>query len=88
MKKTILKTGSYAAVHLVVTVGVSYALSGRWQVALAIGMVEPCAQIFAFFFHEQAWHAFDRKKAKQAGTINDNAPSVAEAIEKVLTHRH
>jgi len=36
-----LKTGTYAAMHLLVAMAVAFAISGSWRVALGIGIVEP-----------------------------------------------
>lgn len=60
LSRTLLKTMSYASMHMTVAITIAYLLSGSWEVALAIGLVEPCVQTVAFFFHEKAWHQFDR----------------------------
>ena len=53
---TLLKTTSYAVMHMVVAILVAYAWSRSWVIALGIGLIEPCVQTVAFFFHEMAWH--------------------------------
>lgn len=50
-----LKTLSYAAMHLVVAMGVAFALTGSWKAALAIGLIEPAVQTIAYAAHERAW---------------------------------
>jgi uncharacterized membrane protein len=55
LKVTCYKTATYALMHFVVAIGVAYVLTGSWQMALAIGLVEPFVQTFAFAFHERAW---------------------------------
>jgi uncharacterized membrane protein len=55
-KITFMKTGTYAVMHFVVAIAVAYVLTGSWQMALAIGLVEPFVQTFAFAFHERAWN--------------------------------
>lgn len=50
-----LKTITYALMHLVVAMGVAYALTGSWTAALAIGLIEPAVQTVAYSFHERGW---------------------------------
>lgn len=68
-KITCAKTATYALMHFTVAIAVAYALTGSWQMALAIGLVEPFIQTFAFAIHERIWN----KKM----TLNDvvEAPS-------------
>lgn len=49
------KTASYAAMHLCVAVAVAYALTQDWRKALAIGIIEPFVQTFAFAAHDRFW---------------------------------
>jgi uncharacterized membrane protein len=49
------KTLSYAVMHLVVAVAVAFALTGDWHKALAIGIIEPIIQTFAFTLHDRWW---------------------------------
>jgi uncharacterized membrane protein len=55
MNVSVLKTGTYCVMHLVVAIGVAYALTGNLQAALAIGVAEPFVQTFAFAFHDRYW---------------------------------
>lgn len=50
-----LKTVTYAIMHLVVAMAIAYALSGSWQVALGIGLLEPAVQTVAYTLHERFW---------------------------------
>lgn len=50
-----LKTATYAVMHLCVAIAVAYALTLDWQKALAIGIVEPFVQTFAFALHDRYW---------------------------------
>ena len=54
-----------------VAIAVAYALTQDWRAALAIGIVEPFVQTFAFYFHDKAW---SRRSAQQG-------VSAAQAIE-------
>ncbi|RFB01596.1 DUF2061 domain-containing protein [Parvularcula marina] len=55
MSVTALKPLTYGAMHFIVAIGVAYALTGSWAVALGIGMVEPLIQTFAYTLHEKLW---------------------------------
>lgn len=70
-KITCMKTGSYAVMHFIVAIGVAYALTRDWRVALAIGLVEPVVQTVAFYFHDRAWNKHLARKSVTA----------AEAVE-------
>lgn len=61
--RTLAKTLSYATMHLTVAVGVAYAISGDWALALSIGLIEPAVQTCFFFLHEKTW---ERKRTAQA----------------------
>jgi uncharacterized membrane protein len=55
LKITCMKTATYALMHFTVAIAVAYALTGSWSMALAIGLVEPFVQTFAFVIHERFW---------------------------------
>jgi uncharacterized membrane protein len=55
-----IKTASYAAMHLGVAMLVAFALTRSWQAALAIGLIEPFVQTFAYALHERAWARLPR----------------------------
>ncbi len=65
-----MKTGTYAAMHFLVAIAVAYALTGNWKAALAIGVVEPFVQTFAFTIHDRLWARanarHDRRRAAAA----------------------
>lgn len=58
-----LKTGSYSLMHFVVAIGVTYALTRDWAAALAVGLIEPVVQTFAFVLHDRIWARLDRRAA-------------------------
>lgn len=91
MKRTVLKTLSYATMHMSLAILVAFVLSGSWKVALVIGMVEPCVQTVAFFFHERFWHKVDSAPAPgqdHHDSIIDSVSPLTQVVEKVLRHRH
>jgi uncharacterized membrane protein len=54
-RRTLMKTGSYYVMHMVVAAGVAYAVTGNLWAALTLSLLEPTVQAVAYFFHERAW---------------------------------
>lgn len=50
-----LKPFTYSAMHFVVAVGVAFALTRDWRIALGVGIIEPLVQTVAYALHEAAW---------------------------------
>ena len=67
MRRTILKTVTYAVMHFSVAIAVAYALTRNWHVALAVGIVEPAVQTVAFAIHEKLWARHAAKVAPPTG---------------------
>ncbi len=69
MNRTLLKTSTYCVMHLCVAVVVAFALTRSWKAALAIGLVEPFVQTFAFALHERFWarHGVPTEQGKASG---------------------
>jgi uncharacterized membrane protein len=55
MNRTLLKTCTYGIMHLTVAIIVAFALTRNWHIALAVGVIEPIVQTFAFAVHERLW---------------------------------
>ena len=71
MNRTLLKTCTYAVMHLTVAVIVAFALTRSWRIALAVGIVEPIVQTFAFALHERLWSRAEKPEAlATAGCIH------------------
>ncbi len=60
-----LKTGSYSVMHLLVAIGVAYAITQDWRAALAVGLIEPVVQTFAYFFHDRVWARIERRRVPE-----------------------
>lgn len=54
------KTLTYCLMHFMVAIAVAYAISGSWEIALAIGIIEPLVQTFFFNMHERSWNKASR----------------------------
>jgi uncharacterized membrane protein len=77
LKITCMKTATYAIMHLTVAIAVAYLLTGSWSMALAIGLVEPFVQTFAFVIHERFW-----SKATAGQAAADAGGNVENAVTK------
>lgn len=62
--RTIAKTATYSVMHVTVAFTVAYLMTGRWDVALGISLIEPGVQTITFYFHERAWDKFSPVKVK------------------------
>jgi uncharacterized membrane protein len=54
-KAMLVKTTTYGTMHMIVAIAVAYAISGSWQVALGIGIIEPLVQTVFYNVHEHLW---------------------------------
>ena len=61
--RDLVKTVTYGIMHLVVAVAVAYAISGSWQIALGIGLIEPFVQTLFYNLHERAWRLRPRNSS-------------------------
>lgn len=55
--------------HLVVAIMVAYALTLDWRKALAIGILEPFVQTFAFTLHDRYWRKKQATNDENSGQI-------------------
>lgn len=55
-RRALAKSGLLGLSHLVVAIGVGYALTGSWAAAGAYAVVEPLANAVAHYFFERWWH--------------------------------
>ena len=84
LKITCMKTATYSLMHFTVAIAVAYLLTGSWSMALAIGLVEPFVQTFAFAIHERMWN-----RASGWGAIADGPSSARLTMDISKTpHLH
>jgi len=56
--RTLAKTATYSVMHVTVAFCVAFALTGQWEIALGISLIEPLVQTFTFYWHERAWDRY------------------------------
>ena len=63
MRPSAFKPVTYSLMHLTVAIGVAYALTRDWRIALGVGVIEPMVQTVAYMLHEKAWSIGGRNAA-------------------------
>ncbi len=63
MTRDLLKTGSFAILHVIVGFTIAYLLTGSIAIASGIALLEPMANTVVFFFHERVWRRFQGPSA-------------------------
>lgn len=58
----LLKTSSYACMHVVIAFCVAWMVSGSFIIALGISLAEPAVQILGFAIHEKLWARYGKVK--------------------------
>ncbi len=92
LRRLALKIASYGLMHLVVAILVALAITRDWRLALAVGMIEPIFQTFAYTLHDRAWHLIERRR--RLGGVEETAEAVAarldvmDAVEQSRPHGH
>ncbi|MBL4861595.1 MAG: DUF2061 domain-containing protein [Crocinitomicaceae bacterium] len=54
-KISLLKAISWRIIGTVDTMGISYLLTGKMDIALSIGGIEVVSKMLLYYFHERAW---------------------------------
>ena len=70
-----LKTGTYSVMHLTVAILVAYAITRDWRAALAVGLIEPVVQTFAYFIHDRIWSRIERRRVAEPAPAGLPAPT-------------
>ncbi|RZS54755.1 DUF2061 domain-containing protein [Sphaerotilus mobilis] len=64
------KSATFGVMHLGIAFGVSYGLTGSWQIAGAITVVEPIVNTVAHYFFDRWWEG-----RQQPREVRIDAPS-------------
>lgn len=90
-----IKIASYGLMHLVVAIGVAFAITGDWRLALAVGLIEPVFQTIAYSIHDRVWHRIERRRrlsdleeASEAFTARLDVMSIEEQRRAHCGHSH
>jgi len=55
-KRSLLKSISWRLICIVVSIFTSFFLTGKWDIAVAIGTVYNAITIILYYFHERIWN--------------------------------
>lgn len=87
-----LKIASYGLMHLIVAIAVAFAITGDIRLALAVGLIEPIFQTFAYTIHDRIWHGIEKRRMKaglfEAAEAFTSRLSVMSPEEQVRAHGH
>lgn len=64
-----IKTLTFATVHIIVAFSVVYATTGNMALGGAIALIEPLCNTAAYFFHEQVWERIRQRRANAANRL-------------------
>ncbi|WP_292036956.1 MULTISPECIES: DUF2061 domain-containing protein [unclassified Brevundimonas] len=78
-RRLALKIASYGLMHLIVAILVAFALTRDWRVALAVGLVEPIFQTFAYSIHDRVWHRIEQRRMLSG--VEETAEAVTARLE-------
>lgn len=65
--------------HLIVAILVAFALTRDWRIALAVGVVEPIFQTFAYSIHDRIWHRIEQRRMRSG--FEETAEAVTARLE-------
>jgi len=78
-RRLALKIASYGLMHLIVAILVAFALTRDWRIALAVGVVEPIFQTFAYSIHDRIWHRIEQRRMLSG--FEETAEAVTARLE-------
>lgn len=78
-RRLALKIASYGLMHLIVAILVAFALTRDWRIALAVGVVEPIFQTFAYSIHDRIWHRIEQRRTRSG--FEETAEAVTARLE-------
>ncbi|WP_447909447.1 DUF2061 domain-containing protein [Brevundimonas bullata] len=78
-RRLALKIASYGLMHLIVAILVAFALTRDWRIALAVGVVEPIFQTFAYSIHDRIWHRIEQRRMRSG--FEETAEAVTARLE-------
>lgn len=78
-RRLALKIASYGLMHLIVAILVAFVLTRDWRIALAVGVVEPIFQTFAYSIHDRIWHRIEQRRMRSG--FEETAEAVTARLE-------
>ena len=79
IRQLALKVASYGVMHLVVAILVAFAITRDWRLALAVGVVEPIFQTFAYTIHDRVWHRIEHRG--RLSMVEEGAEAVTARLD-------
>lgn len=60
-----LKTISFAIIHMTVAFGVGFVITGDILVGSTLALVEPLCNTVAYYFHEKVWKRLEKRRQRE-----------------------
>lgn len=60
-KKSLIKSISWQLVHMSLVAGAAYLLTGEWEIAGTLAVLELMWETIAYYLHERAWAKWGNK---------------------------
>jgi len=58
-KRSFAKAISWRVVAVIITIVVSFIVTGKFLIAASIGLLDSLIKVFAYYYHERAWNGTD-----------------------------
>jgi uncharacterized membrane protein len=55
-KRSVVKSIVWRIICIIVSIIVTFLLSGKWDIAVAVGTVYNAITMVLYYFHERIWH--------------------------------
>lgn len=59
--RSVAKTISWQIVHMVLVAGVAWLITGKWEIAGVLAILELIWETVLYYLHERAWNKFGKK---------------------------
>lgn len=78
--RSVLKTLSWRTAALGITAVVTYVMTRRWEMALALGTSDTLVKLVLYYLHERAWNLVPR------GRVLASEPTLQQGITAAQDH--
>jgi len=76
--RSILKAITYRITGTITTGAIVFFVTGKFDLALAVGVVEPLAKILIYYLHERAWQLVPRGTVRQINLLRNRRPPATQ----------
>ena len=81
--RSVAKSISWRVICVIVSIVVSYILTAKWDVSVAIGGIYNLITMFLYYFHERIWHRIDWGLKNKSELTEKEKQKVMERLKKL-----